>query len=501
MDEYFKFEHEVTKAVWDEEDGKWNISVKHGDHEFVDSCDIFINAGGLLSNWSWPKIPGIDDFRGKLMHSAAWDQNYDFNGKKVAVIGIGSSSIQIVPQLAKNASKIGVYIRSRTWISPAPGINEPTKDDPDMDESYNFTPEVLERFKNDPEYLLNHRKQLADRRTANFRRSMKGSKVQADAQVMFTNSMRERLGESEKGKNIAEILIPDFPVGCRRQTPGPGFLESLMQDNVETLKDNIEKITAKGIMGKDGIERPYDVVVCATGFDTSYRPRFPIIGRNGVDLGEKWTKEPPQSYFGIATVGFPNYFRKIFLIHHTYCKYIYIYIRLLYIFFNTNCLLGFAGPNYPVSNGSLVAAIQINAVYFYHCINKMQTQNIKSLEVRQDACDDYNTHVQEWLKRSVWTAPCSSWYKRGTKDGRVVAVYAGTTFHYINAIKDPRWEDYNYKYIKDGSGVGSNRFAYMGNGFFMGEEEGHWSWGAVQTNSFDDYWELVTCPSKLKPYT
>ncbi|KAJ5734904.1 uncharacterized protein N7483_000029 [Penicillium malachiteum] len=119
-------------------------------------------ADRVNSNWKWPNIDGIHNFKEKLVHSANWDQEYDFTGKRVANIGIGSSGVQIVPQLAKVVDSMDVYIRTQTWISPAPGINEPTENDPEMDSELNFTEKTLEMFK-EPQTLRDYRAAIMDR--------------------------------------------------------------------------------------------------------------------------------------------------------------------------------------------------------------------------------------------------------------------------------------------------------------------------------------------------
>lgn len=242
----------------------------------------------------------------------------------MAVIGIGSSGIQILPVVAQSTSippiisqmlrailaakHVDFFVRSQTWISPAPGINEPTPEDPDVDENYNYAPHELKRFAEEPEYLQKHRRYLADKRIDNFKRSMAGSKAQAETDQLFRKTMTDRLGNSEKGKRIAEWLIPEFPVGCRRLTPGPGFLEALILDNVESHWDNIDSITETGIKFKDGTHREVDAIFCATGFETTFKPRFPLKGKNGVDLAERWSTEEPEAYFSIAVPDMPNYF-------------------------------------------------------------------------------------------------------------------------------------------------------------------------------------------------
>jgi cation diffusion facilitator CzcD-associated flavoprotein CzcO len=201
-------------------------------------------------------------------------------------------------------------VRSKTWISPAPGINEPTENDPETDEKHNYAAHVIQKFKDDPEFLLQHRRDVMDRRIDNFKRAHTASEHQRKAQELFKKTMTERLGNSEKGIKLAEMLVPEFPVGCRRQTPGPNFLETLIQPNVETRWDDIAKITEKGILTRSGEELEFDAIVCATGFDTSFQPRFPIIGRGGASLGAQW-EETPEAYFGLAVPNFPNYFSKM----------------------------------------------------------------------------------------------------------------------------------------------------------------------------------------------
>jgi cation diffusion facilitator CzcD-associated flavoprotein CzcO len=117
--------------------------------------------------------------------------------------------------------------------------------------------------------------------------------------------MQKRLNHNAA---LIDTIIPDFPVGCRRLTPGPGFLEALVRDNVEVVSSGIEKIVPGGVQTTDGREIEVDVLVCATGFDTSYRPKFPLIGTEGRPLGQEWTANIPEAYFGIAVPGYPNYF-------------------------------------------------------------------------------------------------------------------------------------------------------------------------------------------------
>ena len=191
------------------------------------------------------------------------------------------------------------------------GVAEPTDEDPAVDEKGNYTSEELRRFQEEPEYLLQHRRNLADRRIIEFKYSMAGLESQEIINELFRQSMKSRLGSSHKGKAIASWLIPQFAVGCRRLTPGPGFLEALLRDNVTSIWNDIGSIDDTGIVTKSGKHIDLDVICCATGFDTSFRPHFPIVGRDGIDLAKSWDTNEPQCYFGTTIPNFPNYFCEV----------------------------------------------------------------------------------------------------------------------------------------------------------------------------------------------
>ncbi|KAE8383907.1 hypothetical protein BDV26DRAFT_299342 [Aspergillus bertholletiae] len=455
-DDLFSFEHEVVAAVWNDADGLWKLKVKHKGTEIDDYCHVLINAGGVLDSWKWPDIPGIARFKGRLMHSADWDGSFNFARKRLAVIGIGSSGIQILPQVAKEATHVDYFVRSPTWITPERGAQESREGDPELDADYQYAPAEIEHFFKEPEYLQNHRKILANRRIEEFRSGLGNVSIQEKVQQEFSESMAARLGTSEKGRRLADLLIPTFPVGCRRLTPGQGFLEALMKPSVDTHWNNLQEITEDGILLKSGETLELDAIICATGFDTSFKPRFSLIGKGGVELTEKWELEEPEAYFGIAVPNMPNYF----------------------------C---FIGPNSPISNGSLVQAIQMTGVYIYNCITKLQTQGIKSMTISNQAVRHLNTHAQSWLRDTVWAASCRSWYKQGTTDGRNIGLYCGSCFHFVEALRDPRWEDYDFEYL------GSNRFEYLGNGLTVREQRGG-DIGDTQTVNFDAFWNLMILP-------
>jgi cation diffusion facilitator CzcD-associated flavoprotein CzcO len=124
--------------------------------------------------------------------------------------------------------------------------------------------------------------------------------------------MITKLGGNEE---LVKHMIPDFAVGCRRPTPGNGYLEALTKPNVRVVTQEIQSVVEDGIVLATGELTKIDVFVCATGFDISFSPRFPLVGRNGVSLAEQW-KEKPEAYLSLACDNFPNYFS----MSHKTCK-------------------------------------------------------------------------------------------------------------------------------------------------------------------------------------
>lgn len=217
-----------------------------------------------------------------------------------------------------------------------------------------------------------------------------GTTEQIEGEKLFLQNMKRRL---EGKPELADELIPSFPPACRRLTPGPGYLEALTKDNVELIKSPITKVDAEGIITADGKHHPTDVLVCATGFDTSFTPRFPIIGHNGVPLAKRW-EQMPETYMSFTTDGFPNYFI---------------------------CL----GPNAALGEGSLLLLIEKEIDYFTECVMKMQRDNIRSMTVRKEAVKRFTQHCDQYFSQTVFSSKCRSWYKGGKEDGRVTALWPG----------------------------------------------------------------------------
>lgn len=244
---------------------------------------------------------------------------------------------------------------------------------------------------------------------------------------------------------MSNIDLTD-PIIGRRVTPGDPYMEAIQKENVDVHFTAVDEITETGLIGNDGVERKVDTIVCATGFDVTFRPRFPIIGRNGVNLQDKW-KDEPESYLGLACPDMPNFI--MFGGPTWYVSHPSIHPSL-----QPNQL-----PTRPVENGSVTGPFQAVTNYTLQILSKMQLGHIKSWAPSQSITTSFNAHAQEWIKHTVWKSDCRSWY-RNNETGRVNAIWPGSSNHYMEVIAAPRWEDFEIEYMhKD------NMWAFLGIGY------------------------------------
>ncbi|KAJ3998171.1 hypothetical protein F5050DRAFT_1567772, partial [Lentinula boryana] len=385
-------------------------------------------------------------FQGKVIHSAQWETGVGDSGaktkwedtvknwgdKKIGVIGVGSSAIQIVPALQPRVKAISNFVRGKTWVS-ASFVREHLVSLANGDENvdnYTFTEKDKQKFK-DKEYYRGFRRALESDLNGAHSATLRGHPLQQGARTIFEEIMKQKLS---KKPWIAEHLIPDFSVACRRLTPGPGYLEALCEDNVDFVPENIKRVTPTGIETVDGKHREMDVIVCATGFDTSYRLPFAFIGRNGIDLNAKFDPHP-RTYLGIAVDGFPNWFAAL-------------------------------GPNTGVGAGSLLIIIERQVDYAVAATLKLQRERIKSIEVKKRAVDDFDAYLESFFPTSVFGEKCRSWYKVGKEEGRVVSLWPGSSLHCVKALEHTRWEDYDYELLDSQN----NRFFWLGDGNTMADK-------------------------------
>ncbi|KEF55111.1 uncharacterized protein A1O9_08764 [Exophiala aquamarina CBS 119918] len=446
LDRDVQLNTEVTKAAWEESKGQWKVTVKHNGQSRDEWADVLISGQGVLDIYKWPEIAGIEGFKGHRVHSAHWDQSYDYSHKRIAVIGNGSSGVQIVPQMAKlPGTAVTNFARGPSWIyyrvPPSQHLGKSGKSGNNPE----YSEEDKKKFREHPDAMKEHRKAMIGRTNRAFRMFVKDSEANKEAMIAAQKQMAERLGHDPR---LCKTLIPEWSLGCRRITPGEGYLESFLLPNCDITQSPIERITENAIHTADGKIHEVDVcksnseaslcrdvladcsilVVCATGFDVSFRPQYPTIGRDGVDLKQKWTEEP-EGYFSVAADRMPNYFTVL-------------------------------GPNAVAGHGSLLEAMNWNGDYFIRWIKKMAEEDIKSFCPKTAVIDQFVKYADEIHKSLVWTAPCKSWYKRNQVNGRVTALFGGSGMLYKRIISgELRTEDFEIDYRSP------NMFKFMGNGF------------------------------------
>ncbi|KAI1874170.1 uncharacterized protein JN550_002749 [Neoarthrinium moseri] len=403
LTKYITYNAEVTDARWSEEDGIWAVKVGR-DALGVFQCEILVNAGGILNNYKMPSIP------------------VDLRDKRVAIIGAGASAVQVLPAIQSICKSVDVYIRTPSWICPPIGLPPGTLDNP------SYTEDDMRRFREDPAHSLFVRKGMEAGFNSMFSAFRKGTPEQENMRQKYDAYMRELI----KSTDLQAQLIPSFEVGCRRINPSAPYLVALQKPNVNPRFGNIVQIQREGIVtaGSNDAEGkaelyPVDVIIAATGFDTSFRPRFPIVGRNGTNLQSLWESRP-VSYMGTGVAGFPNY-------------------------------LTFLGPNTPISNGGLMGVLEATSDYFIRLITKFCRENVKAFDVTQEAQGDFSMHTQNYMKDMVWSGACRSWFKSEV-DGHITALWPGSALHYIQTLAEDRFCDYSWTYRR-------NRFAYWQDGF------------------------------------
>ncbi|KXX78167.1 putative sterigmatocystin biosynthesis monooxygenase stcW [Madurella mycetomatis] len=450
MRDSIKTSHQVVSARWNEKGGLWELVVRNLEtgEEFGDYATFLVNGAGILNNWKWPDVEDLHAFKGTLIHTARWPEGFDHTGKTIAVIGNGSTGIQVLPELQPGAEKLYHIFRTPTWVLPpriqawkAMGQAEEILGKIQMDAKENFSQETLEKFQSDPEFYREFVKKIEVEVNNAFPIVLANSPIQAMARSKVTEYMTAMLGGNE---TLCKALIPDFALGCRRMTPGQGYLLALNKPNVEVRRSDIRRFVPEGIELDSGEILKVDAIICATGFETSFRPRFPIIGRDG-NLQDQWANGIPKAYMSCAVAGLPNYFT-------------------------------FLGPNAPIGHGSVFTLTEHIAKYIASVIKKCQTEGIKAIAPSQEAVDDYFEHVSAFMPRTAWAAPGRSWFKNGRADGPVTALHPGSRIHFFHMLEKFRGEDWEYVY----EGGRRNRFAYLGNGFSKKE----------LTPGFDSTWYL-----------
>ncbi|WP_125079287.1 flavin-containing monooxygenase [Mycobacterium sp. P7213] len=357
--ELIRLDTEVTDARWDEQ-RHWTITTAAGE-ELV--ADFLICATGVLHHPFVPEIPGLADFAGPVVHTARWDDELDTDGKRIAVIGTGSTGVQVVSALQPDAAAIDHYVRSAQWILWAPT-------------SLRQLPgvaAVLARFPKLHRTLyrlmaFGGSRVLTDVTT---RPTWRRRAVQAYARACLRIQVRD--------KTLRAKLEPDYEPLCKRQVVSGSYYRAIRAHNADLITDGIAEITPQGIRTTDGTHRDTDVIVLATGFHAhNYMRPMRLHGRDGVSIDDAWAKGP-RAYQMTAIPGFPNLFTVL-------------------------------GPNSPTGSISLQYTSELTARYIAQWLARFRAGELSTVEVTDQATTRFNDDVAIAMGPTVWNTGCNSWY-------------------------------------------------------------------------------------------
>lgn len=282
---HMQFNSEVQSAVFDGAQNLWHIDT--GTAQF--SADVLISSVGVFDQAHIPNLPGLDAFRGKQFHSLHWDHQYKPHGERIAVIGTGASAVQFIPEIQPLASKLTVFQRTPPWIVPR-----------------------LDRRIAALEKQLYRRLPMAQKLSRRSWYTM----IESFGLPGFVNTAFrypfEALGRMQLRRQVKDVelrrkLTPDYMIGCKRAVFSDNYYPALCQPNVQVVSSGIERINAHSIQTKDGQEHAVDSIIFGTGFAPMPALHANIHGLDGRSLAERHS-ERPQSYWGVAMSGFPNFF-------------------------------------------------------------------------------------------------------------------------------------------------------------------------------------------------
>jgi cation diffusion facilitator CzcD-associated flavoprotein CzcO len=336
----------VTRAVWNERTHTYEVTTSDGECE---RFNVVVTAVGMLNAPRFPDWPGLNRFQGAAFHSARWDHNVDLTGKRVAVVGTGSTSAQIVPAIAPQVERLYVFQRQPGWILPKP----------------------------DREFTAAERARMSRPLYRRWMRLKQGRIYKGG--ISFIEGTKENITSQRKCEafiqevfrdrpDLAKMVTPDYPFGGKRPVKESKFYPALLRDNVELVPQAVESVTEHAVIDDTGCAREVDVLVMATGFKAaSFLSTLDVVGRDGRSIHDIWQGDA-EAFLGLTVANFPNFY-------------------MLY------------GPN---TNGAPIMYMHERQTEFVVANLKwMLRQGVTAIEVRKPVMDLFNRIVQKRLQRNV----------------------------------------------------------------------------------------------------
>jgi cation diffusion facilitator CzcD-associated flavoprotein CzcO len=384
---FISFGQEMTGARWDADENRWHVTTQSGD-EFV--AEALTMGVGALHRPQIPDLPGIEKFAGRAFHSAEWEHDYDFAGKRVAVVGTGASAVQFVPKIAPQVASLTLFQRTPPWIMP--------KSDHDV------SGWLRGLFKSLP---------LAQRAYRNFIYWMLEARAIGFNGQQWVMKIGQRLAKRNIDKAVADPalrakLTPDYTMGCKRVLISNDYYPALARDNVDVVTDGVAEVREHSVVDAAGVEHEVDAIVYGTGFHViDAFGNLEIVGRDGRNLGKEWEAEGMRTHLGITVNGFPNLFLLL-------------------------------GPNTGLGHNSVVFMIEAQVSYIAQALRLARG---RAIDPRPEVQERFNAGIQRKLAKGIWTqGGCKSWYLDAKGVNRTI--WPGFTWRYWLDTRTLRRGDY-----------------------------------------------------------
>lgn len=392
---HIRLEHEVTEATYNTDTCLWTVRCRHlpsGSERVLTSRFLVSGAGGLHT----PNIPDFRDrqaFTGPQFHTAMWPHDSapmdSDKVQRVGVVGSAASAIQTIPELVKQGKHVVVFQRTPNWIGPRPAYAIPAA----VRALFRLCPGLMALLR----LLVYLRQELIFRLI--FHPTKAAKKTRADLTRLISATVGDKTCHGPGGSEVpmAEALVPDYPVGCKRILLSNDFYRALASSNCTLVTDHIERFAPQGIVTADGQLHQLDAVVLATGF--RFLHGFPrVLGASRRDLCSEAWQDEPEAFLGITVPDFPNAFLLL-------------------------------GPNTGLGHNSVVWMIEVQIAYILRLLTTMRDRKLRELSVKPDVHAAYQSGIQRELADSVWSSTnCSSWYQNAA--GKIFALWPGSTMSY-----------------------------------------------------------------------
>lgn len=376
---HIRLDAEVTTLTYDEEHARWRVSWRDkAGHVSEEDFDFVITAMGLLNRPSIPDFPGLDTFKGQVIHSAAWNSEVELQGRRVALIGTGASAFQIGPEIYKQVQWLGVFQRNPAWLLSTPTYYDDLK--PGMQWLLKHVPSYGRWFRFWQVWIgVEGRLHLVEA-DPDWKHPVSVSAANESLRSECLQTLQQQFADRP---DLLEKVTPTYPPGAKRMLRDNGtWPQMLKSPNVDLITEGISHLSENAIHTVDGKVHEVDVIICATGFKAAdFLYPLQIVGRDGADLHAQWQGDC-RAYLGITVPNFPNFFMT-------------------------------SGPNTGVVvNGSAIFFSECQVEYILRTMAHMLRDGHRSIDVRPEPYDAYNAYIDQGNTTKAWAvAPVSSWYK------------------------------------------------------------------------------------------